>query len=159
MLSGKVVYYLYPYWEIVASKRTNNDTPHLLLQTSFVLGERAIMSELDHPFLMSLVTAFQDDYSLYMLLAICDGGELYSVMSKAEGRRLSQRSARFYTACILDGLAYLHSKNICHRDLKAENVMLDKDGYCVLIDFGFGTLVEISFLRQLSYLDHVLYSP
>jgi len=125
-----------------ALKVMNKAFIHKKKQTSFVLGERAIMAELDHPFLMSLMTAFQDDYSLYMLLAICDGGELYSVMTKAEGRRLSQRSARFYTACILDGLAYLHSKNICHRDLKAENVMLDKDGYCVLIDFGFAKKID-----------------
>lgn len=114
------------------------------------------MSELDHPFLMSLVTAFQDDYSLYMLLGVCSGGELYAVMSKAEGRRLSQRSVRFYTACILDGLAYMHSKNICHRDLKAENVMLDKDGYCVIIDFGFGKLLETSCLRHSLYQDFLI---
>lgn len=125
-----------------ALKVMNKAFIHRKKQTTFVLGERAVMSELDHPFLMSLVTAFQDDYSLYMLLGVCSGGELYAVMSKAEGRRLSQRSVRFYTACILDGLAYMHSKNICHRDLKAENVMLDKDGYCVIIDFGFAKKVD-----------------
>ena len=62
------------------------------------------------------------------------GGDLFSYMIN-EGA-FSEERVRFYVVQIAMALGYLHERNIMHRDLKAENIMVDEDGYLCLIDFG-----------------------
>lgn len=73
-----------------------------------------------------------------MLLGLVQGGELFSLMHQAAYDGMSEKDARFYSAGVLEGLSHIHRKNIIYRDLKAENVLIDKDGYPVIVDFGFG---------------------
>lgn len=49
--------------------------------------------------------------------------------------------ALFYTACLAEAISHMHQRNIAYRDLKPDNIMLDRDGYCVLIDLGFTKVV------------------
>jgi len=62
-----------------------------------------------------------------------EGGELFDHLQKG---RFSEERAKFYAACISLGLGFLHSKKIVYRDLKLENVLMDKEGYVSLADFG-----------------------
>jgi len=100
------------------------------------------MGKLKHPFLTKLYSAFQDDYSLYMLIDLIEGCEVYEYLQSIEKRRLSHDTARFFSACMVDALAYVHSKSIIHRDIKAENIMITKSGYTKIIDFGFAKVIE-----------------
>ena len=68
------------------------------------------------------------------------GGELYSMVHQKKTDGIVKSAAQFYGAVILEALDFLHRNNIVYRDLKPENVMLDADGYCVLVDLGFGEL-------------------
>ena len=68
------------------------------------------------------------------------GGELFKVL--AAKKRFIERDVKFYIAQIIHGIGYLHSKNIIHRDLKAENLMLDENGYIKIIDFGLAKMLS-----------------
>ena len=110
-------------------------------QVEGVIREKNIMSSIDHPFVVNLVSTFQDERSLYMLIDLVQGGELFSVIHTEVDDGVDNRFACFYVACILESLAHLHHRHICYRDLKPENVLIDHKGYCVLVDLGFAKIV------------------
>ena len=69
-----------------------------------------------------------------MLLEYLPGGELYQIMKK---HMLNEEGQRFYLAEVVLAIEKLHSMNIIYRDLKPENMLIDKHGHIKLIDFGF----------------------
>uniref|UniRef100_A0A7S1V2J1 cGMP-dependent protein kinase n=1 Tax=Grammatophora oceanica TaxID=210454 RepID=A0A7S1V2J1_9STRA len=135
---------------LVSHKRTG--TPYALKmlnkreiighhQVEGVIREKNIMSSIDHPFVVNLVSTFQDERSLYMLIELVQGGELFSVIHTETRDGIPNANARFYAACILESLSHLHHRSICYRDLKPENILIDGKGYCVLVDLGFAKIV------------------
>lgn len=106
-----------------------------------VIREKNIMQQINHPFLIKLVNAFQDKTFLYMVLEMYQGGELFSVMHNGADDGLPKPHCVFYAACVLEGLDYMHQRKILYRDLKPENVLLDAEGYCVIVDLGFAKIV------------------
>jgi len=104
--------------------------------------ERAVMAKLDHPFVCKLVNTFQDEACIYMLLQFVQGGELLNLIQGGDVHGgLPESAAKFFAAGILEGLTHMHQRQIVYRDLKPENVLLDKDGYAVIVDFGFSKIV------------------
>ena len=100
--------------------------------------ERGVMSKIDHPFVCKLVNTFQDEACIYMLLQFVQGGELLNLIQGGDiYGGLPESAAKFFAAGILEGLTHMHQRQIVYRDLKPENVLLDKDGYAVIVDFGF----------------------
>lgn len=110
-------------------------------QIEGVLREKNIMASLDHPFIIDLVSTYQDESQLMMLIDLVQGGELFSVIHTEKRDGIPNGNARFYAACILEALSHLHCRNIAYRDLKPENVLIDQWGYCVLVDLGFAKVV------------------
>lgn len=73
---------------------------------------------------------------IYIMLEQCTGGELFSKV--VDDGCLSEGEAMFYFRQILEGMMYCHSRKICHRDMKLENLLLDGTGKtCKITDFGF----------------------
>jgi hypothetical protein len=107
-------------------------------QDKGVVQEKNIMQQLHHPFLIDLVQTYQDNQYVYMLLGIVQGGELFSLLHQTTYDGISERDAKFYASGILEGLSYMHRRNILYRDLKPENVLIDNQGYPVIVDLGFG---------------------
>jgi serine/threonine protein kinase len=93
------------------------------------------MMMFDHPFLMKLFATYRDKHRLFFLSEVCLGGELFSLLR--ERTLFDEDTAKFYAASVLVAFEYMHSLNIIYRDLKPENLLLDKDGFLKVTDFGF----------------------
>ncbi|XP_023031896.1 cAMP-dependent protein kinase catalytic subunit 3 isoform X2 [Drosophila willistoni] len=106
-----------------------------LKQIEHVKNERNILREIRHPFVISLEWSTKDDSNLYMIFDYVCGGELFTYLRNA-GKFTSQTS-NFYAAEIVSALEYLHSLQIVYRDLKPENLLINRDGHLKITDFGF----------------------
>nr|AML76589.1 putative LOV domain-containing protein [Akebia trifoliata] len=104
--------------------------------------ERQVVSLLDHPFLPTLYASFQTATHVCLITDFCAGGELFSLLDKQPMNIFREESARFYAAEVVIGLEYLHCLGIIYRDLKPENVLLQKDGHVVLADFDLSFLTS-----------------
>ena len=104
-------------------------------QSQHIHNELQIISSVDHPFCTAFVQAYQDHSMLYILQEWMPGGELFHHMQREDV--FSENAAKFYTACVVVALEYLHSRDILYRDLKPENLLMDRFGYIKLADFGF----------------------
>ncbi len=96
--------------------------------------EREFLSKLRHPFIVNMNCAFQDYENLYLVMDLLTGGDLRYHLCKF--RHFSEEETKFFIACLLLGLEYIHSNNIIHRDIKPENLVFDEKGYLRITDFG-----------------------
>lgn len=92
-----------------------------------------LATENRHPFLINLFACFQSSEHTFFVMEYTMGGDL---MRHIHDDIFSEERACFYAACVLLGLEFLHSKNVIYRDLKLDNLLLDRDGYVKLADFG-----------------------
>lgn len=109
-------------------------------QSQHIHNELQIISSVDHPFCTAFVQAYQDHSMLYILQEWMPGGELFHHMQRDDV--FDEDAARFYTACVVVALEYLHCRDILYRDLKPENLLMDRFGYIKLADFGFSKQME-----------------
>ncbi|KAF1968469.1 catalytic subunit of the PKA [Bimuria novae-zelandiae CBS 107.79] len=104
-------------------------------QVEHTNDERRMLQQVKHPFLITLWGTFQDSKNLYMVMDFVEGGELFSLLRKSQ--RFPNPVAKFYAAEVTLALDYLHAQNIIYRDLKPENLLLDRHGHLKITDFGF----------------------
>ncbi|XP_073466601.1 MAP/microtubule affinity-regulating kinase 3 isoform X4 [Aquarana catesbeiana] len=97
--------------------------------------EVRIMKILNHPNIVKLFEVIETEKTLYLIMEYASGGEVFDYLV-AHGR-MKEKEARSKFRQIVSAVQYCHQKHIVHRDLKAENLLLDADMNIKIADFGF----------------------
>merc|ERR550525_1274136 len=98
------------------------------------------MTMLNSPFHVRLYNMTEDDEGLYFYQEAVIGGDFFDLLKRMHELPESPHGT-FYTACVVSALEHMHSKKIVYRDLKPENLLIDKKGYLKLCDYGFAKII------------------
>lgn len=104
------------------------------------MTEARITAQLKHPNIVDIYTILEDKNDIYLVFELVEGKTLEALLCKY--KRLPLRETAGIAMHILSALGYAHSKNVLHRDLKPSNVMVSKDGFVRVMDFGIAHVVQ-----------------
>ncbi|OHS99133.1 CAMK family protein kinase [Tritrichomonas foetus] len=114
----------------IAKRKLRNQAEFELLQR-----EINLMRSMDHPFIASFFEVLDDEKNFYISIEMVENGNLLDYINSNRG--LQEQQARRIFCQLITVLSYLHvEKHVVHRDLKAENVLLDRNFNVRLVDFG-----------------------
>ena len=134
---------------VLQCRNTTNNTQYAMkiqskaaLLRSFRRDKSRVTSELEagivfnHPYIASVIAAFQTESLVMMVSPISTCGDLHRSLHHCPNKQMPLERVAFYSAEITSALMYMHRHNIMYRDLKPANVLLQADGHIVLADFG-----------------------
>ncbi|CAF1118464.1 unnamed protein product [Adineta ricciae] len=124
----------------IALKIINKKSAHKMKQEEHVVNEKRILQALNFPFIIRFYFSFKDNANLYIGLELIEGGEMFRHLRDCE--RFDEKKAKFYASQIVLALEYLHLLGIVYRDLKPENLLIDRYGYVKMCDFGFAKKID-----------------
>ena len=115
--------------------------PELEKERLQLISEFELLKKLDHPNIIRLIEAFRSEEELYLVTELCKGNNLVTDLKQRE--KLSEAEAAYIIWQILQAVYYCHKQDICHRDIKMENIVAEEDTLTIkLIDFGFACLFD-----------------
>eukprot|EP01084_Bolivina_argentea_P219874 372778_1 len=103
-------------------------------QEKQIFIERDILINLNNWLIIKLYWSFQDTKYLHLVEEYCEGGDLMKILMQYE--TLNDFETQFYISEISSAINYLHINNYVHRDIKPDNILIDKTGHIKLCDFG-----------------------
>ena len=120
--------------QIVAVKKIRKDVLKIKNQVIHVRNEQLFMSKVKSPWIVELKASFQEDDYLYLVMEYLPGGDFMNLLIKKD--ILTEEEAKFYTAELILAIENIHKLDCIHRDIKPDNVLIDKTGHIKLSDFG-----------------------
>lgn len=119
--------------------KTRIAKPH---QKQKILREVQLQKHLKHRHVVEFNSYFEDDSNVYIILENCSRKSLVHVLKHR--KCLTEPEVRYYLRQLVDGVDYIHSNRIIHRDLKLGNMLLNADMELKLADFGLATRVDFA---------------
>ncbi|XP_078437103.1 uncharacterized protein LOC144707740 isoform X2 [Wolffia australiana] len=120
-------------------------------QVEHVKAERNLLAEVDSPCIVKLYCSFQDDEYLYLIMEYLPGGDMMTLLMRKD--TLTEDMSRFYVAQTVLAIESIHKHNYIHRDIKPDNLLLDRYGHMKLSDFGLCKPLDCSSFPNLSETD------
>ncbi|XP_019178378.1 PREDICTED: serine/threonine-protein kinase tricorner-like [Ipomoea nil] len=115
-------------------------------QVEHVKAERNLLAEVDSNCIVKLYCSFQDEEYLYLIMEYLPGGDMMTLLMRKD--ILSDSEARFYVAETVLAIESIHKHNYIHRDIKPDNLLLDRYGHLRLSDFGLCKPLDCSTLQE-----------
>lgn len=129
--------------EILALKKMSKAEMLKKNQTSHVRAERNVLVLAKNEWIIDLKVSFQDEKYLYLVMEFLAGGDLMTLLIKRD--IIPECEARFYIAETVLAVESVHKLNYIHRDLKPDNILIDRQGHIKLSDFGLCKQSDINF--------------
>jgi serine/threonine kinase 38 len=107
-------------------------------QIMHVRTEREILTSAKIPWIVNLRYSFQDENFLYLVMDYLPGGDLMSLLMNKN--ILTENESKFYIAELILAVESVHKLNCIHRDLKPDNILINREGHIQLSDFGLSKL-------------------
>ena len=104
-------------------------------------NELKIMTQLNHPNVLKLISYFEDKENIYIILPLVSNGQLYNIIHKNK-KQTREEIIKKYLYQSIEAIEYLHKNNIIHRDIKPENILIDDNDNAILSDFGIATFIK-----------------
>uniref|UniRef100_A0A7N0TV32 non-specific serine/threonine protein kinase n=1 Tax=Kalanchoe fedtschenkoi TaxID=63787 RepID=A0A7N0TV32_KALFE len=115
-------------------------------QVEHVKAERNLLAEVDSNCIVKLYCSFQDNDYLYLIMEYLPGGDLMTLLMRKD--TLTEDEARFYVAETVLAIESIHKHNYIHRDIKPDNLLLDRYGHLRLSDFGLCKPLDCSTIQE-----------
>jgi len=131
---------------IVAVKKIKKDILIIKDQVIHARNEQLFMSKVKSPWIVELKASFQEDDYLYLIMEYLPGGDFMNLLIKKD--ILTEEEARFYTAELILAIESIHKLDCIHRDIKPDNILIDKTGHIKLSDFGLAKVSDKIFFKK-----------
>ncbi|TQD87829.1 hypothetical protein C1H46_026599 [Malus baccata] len=115
-------------------------------QVEHVKAERNLLAEVESNCIVKLYCSFQDEEYLYLIMEYLPGGDMMTLLMRKD--TLTEDEARFYIGETILAIESIHKHNYIHRDIKPDNLLLDRNGHMKLSDFGLCKPLDCSILQE-----------
>ena len=132
--------------QIVAIKKIKKEVLKIKNQVIHVRNEQLFMSKVKSPWIVELKASFQEDDYLFLVMEYLPGGDLMNLLIKKD--IFTENEAKFYTAELILAIESIHELDCIHRDIKPDNILIDKNGHIKLSDFGLAKVSEKLFEQK-----------
>jgi serine/threonine kinase 38 len=119
---------------LVAIKKMKKEEMIKKNQSKHVIAEREILAQADNKWIVDLFSSFTDAENLYLVMEYLPGGDLMNQLIKRD--IFDEEETRFYMVELVLAIESVHKLNYIHRDIKPDNILLDRSGHIKLSDFG-----------------------
>ena len=126
--------------KIVAVKKIKKDLLAKKNQIIHVRNEQLFMSKVKSPWIVELRASFQEDDYLYLVMEFLPGGDFMNLLIEKD--KLTEEESRFYIAELILAVESIHKLDCIHRDIKPDNILIDKNGHIKLSDFGLAKVSD-----------------
>ena len=139
---------------IYAIKKIKKEILVLKNQIIHILNEQIFMSRVKSPWIVELKESFQEDDYLYLVMEYLPGGDLMNLLIKKDV--LTENEARFYISELILAIESIHKLDCIHRDIKPDNILIDKSGHIKLSDFGLAKISDKLYEKEKGHYNYYI---